>query len=152
MANAYEKGDPVVYVMTKQSEHPGPRATNVQPAPHGDTYRYQVDKYWRVKDVLPDGEILIVTRRGKERLVRTDDPSLRKPNWLERVFRSDRFPPKSPKTGDSSGLRDTAPPRSPAAYLPSCSDRERRCSREARAPRWPPPPRRGCRRACRAGS
>lgn len=92
MSPAFAKGDPVIYVVTKQSEHPGPRAENIHPSAHGETYSYQVDKFWRVKEVAEDGSLLLVTRTGKERVCRPDDPSLRKPGIIERTLNAARFP------------------------------------------------------------
>jgi len=94
MAAGFRKGDPVVYVVTKQSERPGPRAAHVHPAPQGETYRYDVEKYWRVKEVLPDGKLVLITRRGKEHTCAPGDPKLRKPSLFTRLFRASRFPEK----------------------------------------------------------
>ena len=53
----YSVGDPVVYVVDKQTTHPGPRAKNVYPTPKGDVNQYSVDKFWRVAEVLDDGRL-----------------------------------------------------------------------------------------------
>jgi hypothetical protein len=85
-------GDPVVYQLSKVSTDPGPRARDVHPAEFGETYRYLVDKYWKVADVLPDGQVVLVTRRGKRHVVHADDPRLRPARWWERWLYRSRFP------------------------------------------------------------
>lgn len=85
-------GDPVVYRVCKTSTDPGPRAQKVHPAQHGDWYSYQVDKYWAVSEVLSDGSLTLVTRRGKQHTVPVDDPRLRPARWWERWLYRDRFP------------------------------------------------------------
>lgn len=92
MSRHFLVGDRVVYSRQKHSSSPGPRAQEVTPAPHGDSYSYLVDKYWRVVAVEPGGVLLVRTRRGKEHRVRVDDPRLRRPTIWERLFRADRFP------------------------------------------------------------
>ncbi len=91
MKNEIQTGDLVIYRKTKHSTHPGPRATNIQPAPNGDTYCYTVDKFWTVRDVNSDGTILAETRRGKTHQIRQDDPALKKANWLQRLMYRTRF-------------------------------------------------------------
>lgn len=85
-------GDRVIYTRDKYSNRPGPRAKNVSPTPHGETYAYQVDKFWVVNEFLPDGSIVLQTRRGKNHVVSSDDPRLRKASWWERLIYSSRFP------------------------------------------------------------
>ncbi|WP_459554859.1 hypothetical protein [Lacunimicrobium album] len=88
----YKPGDFVVYKVTKQSSHPTPRASKVYPSPHGDNYTYCVEKYWVVDHMIDDSQIVVRTRRGKERTIDLDDPCLRHANWWERVLSSHRFP------------------------------------------------------------
>jgi len=88
----YQAGDKVVFTRDKATAHPGPRAKNVYPSPAGEMYHYQVDKYWLVRDTLPDGTLVVVTRRGKEHRIRPDDPRLRKANLWERLVKSHLFP------------------------------------------------------------
>ena len=85
-------GDRVIYTRDKYSNRPGPRAKNVAPTPHGETYAYQVDKYWVVTNVTPDGGVVLLTRRGKTHTVDMQDPRLRRANWWERLFYAGRFP------------------------------------------------------------
>jgi hypothetical protein len=92
MKNVYKPGDPVVFRITKQSTEPGPRAVDIHPAPSGETYSYQVDKFWTVKEIHPDGTLQLVTRRGKERQVSQDDLRLRRARWWERWLYRHRFP------------------------------------------------------------
>lgn len=92
MKREYRPGDPVIFRVTKQSTDPGPRAVDVHPAPAGETYSYQVDKYWTVSDVLPDGQLKLVTRRGKQRSVSIQDFRLRHARWWEKWIYRHRFP------------------------------------------------------------
>lgn len=100
----YRPGDRVVYVASKHSAHPGPRAEAVQPEQNGEGYWYDVKKYWVVIDVRPNGVITIITRRGKHRDIAVSDPRLRPARWWEMLFLRSRFP-----------LRDNSPSRSSAA-------------------------------------
>lgn len=90
--HGYEAGDLVVYTVSKQSPHPGPRARSVQPATLGEDYSYVVDKFWMVASLEEGEKLLIVTRKGKTRLVSASDPLLRKANWWQRFRYRDRFP------------------------------------------------------------
>lgn len=92
MRSVYRSGDLVVFSVTKFSTDPGPRAHDIHPAPYGETYHYQVDKFWVVGDVLDDGKLLLLTRRGKRHTVTPDDPRLRLARWWERWLHRDRFP------------------------------------------------------------
>jgi hypothetical protein len=85
-------GDHVIYVKTKQSVHPGPRAKAVEPSPNGDDYSYVVDKFWTVVEIREDNKLLLMTRRGKTHLVDADSPHIRRPRWWERLLFRDRFP------------------------------------------------------------
>lgn len=85
-------GDAVVYQISKVSTDPGPRAKDVHPAEFGETYRYLVDKYWTVAEVLPTGELVLVTRRGKRHVLSASDPCLRPARWWERLIYRSRFP------------------------------------------------------------
>jgi hypothetical protein len=88
----YRPGDRVVFIATKHSAHPGPRAEAVHPEQHGEGYWYDVKKYWLVVQVQPDGRLTVITRRGKEREVAANDPRLRPARWWESFFFRDRFP------------------------------------------------------------
>ena len=87
----FKPGDWVIYRKQKTSVSPGLRAKNMSPAPKGDTYIYIVEKYWIVDEVLGNGEVGLRTRRGKHHIVATDDPRLRRANWLERILLGSRF-------------------------------------------------------------
>ncbi len=91
MKNDYKPGDPVIFRVTKQSTDPGPRALDVHPAQSGETYSYQVDKFWTVRVALED-MVQLVTRRGKQRSVSKRDIRLRHARWWERWLYADRFP------------------------------------------------------------
>lgn len=92
MRSRYRIGEKVVYVKQKCSTCPGDRAMNVMAAPRGETYEYQVEKYWLVSDILPDGVLVLQTRTGKSHQIKQSDPNLRKASFFERVFRSSNFP------------------------------------------------------------
>lgn len=92
MRAKYQPGDPVVVCLSKFSTDPGPRARDVYPAPSGETYSYQVDKYWRVLEIRDDGALTLATRRGKRHIVLPDDPRIRPARWWERWLLNDRFP------------------------------------------------------------
>jgi hypothetical protein len=87
----FKAGDWAIYRKQKVSPSPGPRAQMTTPSTRGETYAYLVDKFWIVRDVLADGRLRLVTRRGKEHLIASDDPRLRRPNWIQRWLQRDRF-------------------------------------------------------------
>lgn len=103
MGGNFQIGDRVVYTREKHTTKPGPRAKNVFATPHGETYEYQVDKFWVVAEVT-DGRLVLQTRRGKRHVVQNDDPRLRKASFWERLFLRNRFP-----SLDDSGSQDGAP-------------------------------------------
>jgi len=84
-------GDWVIYRKQKRSESPGPRAESLYPDPHGEKYSYIVEKYWVVEEVRPNGELQLVTRRGKRHVVPVDDIRLRRPGLLEKWALAIRF-------------------------------------------------------------
>ena len=88
----FTPGDRLIFRQSKVSSHPTTRAKNVRPSTKGDSYSYVVDKFWIVAGVLPGGEIIAQTRRGKRRVISVDDPNLRRANWLERILFRYRFP------------------------------------------------------------
>ncbi len=92
MFSGFAPGDPVIYSVTKQSNHPGPRARSISASGTGDVYTYVVDKFWRVKRIMENGDLLLVTRRGKEHQVNPADPLLKRPNLLQRWLLASRFP------------------------------------------------------------
>jgi hypothetical protein len=94
MPGGFQPGDVVVYRKQKISVRPGLNARDIQPAPHGDTYSYSVDKFWRVVSVLHDDTLLVLTRLGKQRTVRANDSALRRARLWERLLLWHRFPPR----------------------------------------------------------
>jgi len=84
-------GDFVIYHKWKASTRPSPRAKDIDPARHGDTYSYRIDKYWKVVQVFDDETIEIETRRGKRHRIKSQDRDFRKANILDRLFHRDRF-------------------------------------------------------------
>lgn len=86
----FQAGDWVVYTKQKASQEPGKRAQEITPAAHGDLYTYVVDKHWVVTEVRGN-EVHLKTRRGKLHVVASDDPMLRKANFLERLLWRSRF-------------------------------------------------------------
>src|SRR5262249_20202567 len=103
MSTRFKPGDFVIYRKHKQSVRPGPNAREIHPAPNGDYYSYEVDKFWRVIGVLPDHKIVVGTRRGKQLTLDEEDPALRCARWWERWFFRHRFPVP---TNSSSVSRD----------------------------------------------
>jgi hypothetical protein len=92
MNHQFKVGDPVIYQRTKRSTHPGPRAEKIYADPHGETYTYIVDKFWRVKQVMDGGKLLLYTRRGKEHICHSTDRNLKRAGWITRLVRHNRFP------------------------------------------------------------
>ena len=90
----YRVGDRVIYRATSRSTHPGPRALHVRPEISGEGYQYEVDKFWAVQEVRTN-VLVLVTRRGKLRVVDASDPLLRRAGWWERIAYRDRFPNES---------------------------------------------------------
>ena len=92
MPAQFQPGDCVIYRKQKYSLHPGPHAKGISPAPHGDSYSYWVDKFWRVIVVQPDHKVIVCTRRGKQCTLADDDPALHRANWWQRLLYQHRFP------------------------------------------------------------
>jgi len=88
----FRAGDRVVYRLMKSSPHPGPRADAISPESRGEHYRYEVDKFWIVVDTPSEDRVLVQTRRGKQRLLSSDDPRLRHASYWERFVFGNRFP------------------------------------------------------------
>lgn len=89
--NLYEPGDYVIYRKHKYSVRPGPQARSIQPAPYGDEYSYQVDKFWTVIAVPSRDQLVVRTRRGKELTLAANDPALRRATLWERLLFRRRF-------------------------------------------------------------
>ncbi len=92
LAHKFTIGAMIVFRKFKRGTAPSPRAINLRPAPHGDDYGYEIEKYWRVTAVLSNGQLEVITRRGKRHTVDADDPRLRPANFFERWFLNSRFP------------------------------------------------------------
>lgn len=88
----YKTGDYVIFRVSKCTAHPGPRAREVFPAPHGELYTYDVDKFWVVVGTAGGDEVVLQTRRGKQHRVKVDTPRLRHASWWERILYRSRFP------------------------------------------------------------
>jgi hypothetical protein len=95
VAVQFRPGDCVIYRKAKLSAHPGRHAQDIRPAPNGDSYSYCVSKFYRVISVLPQ-EVVVGTRRGRQRTLAEDDPALRRAYWWERLLLGGRFPPLTP--------------------------------------------------------
>ena len=108
----FKVNDWVICTREKYSLSPGRRAKNISPSPHGELYSYEVDKYWIVRQVLPD-LLVLETRTGKHRQLPIADRRLRHPTWWERFFYADRFPKRSRVT-EVAGT----PPSGPATANP----------------------------------
>ena len=87
----WKKGDWAVYRKSKQGSNPGPRAAHVVANPKGETYGYVVDKFWVVDEVLDDGNLRLITARGKLHTIASDDPNLRRPGILQKLLWRERF-------------------------------------------------------------
>ena len=87
----FQLGDNVIFQMPKTSRRPGPRAQNIRPAQCGDTYRYTIEKYWVVDEILSDGLLLLRTRRGKTHVVAAKDPRLKHPSLWQQIRYRKRF-------------------------------------------------------------
>jgi hypothetical protein len=92
MKREFKPGDRVIYRKQKYSVHPGQNARVIHPAPHGDGYSYEVEKFWTVVAMEPDQKILVCTRRGKQLTISIHDPALRPAHWWERLLFRHRFP------------------------------------------------------------
>jgi len=88
----FHRGELVIYRAAKCSSHPGPRAQLVDPAPQGELYSYEVEKFWIVLGEQPDGTVELMTRTGKIRHVSAEDTRLRPARWWERWWFRRRFP------------------------------------------------------------
>lgn len=98
--DSLQPGDPVIFCVSKFSTDPGPRASDVHPAAHGETYSYSVNKFWRVISLEDDGTLILGTRRGKRHRVERHDPRLRAASFWERWLYSNRFPAVDDGTGE----------------------------------------------------
>lgn len=105
----YRVGDRVIFRASKRSTHPGPRARHVRPELSGEGYQYEVDKFWAVREVR-GRELVLVTRRGKLRVVDGDDPALHRANWWERLLYGDRFPIQAGASGGDNQERENPEP------------------------------------------
>jgi hypothetical protein len=92
MSTRFRSGDCVVYRKQKYSLRPSPHARGINPAPNGDYYSYEIDKFWTVIAVQPDHQVIVRTRRGKQLTLNADDPALRRAHWWERLLFRKRFP------------------------------------------------------------
>jgi hypothetical protein len=88
----FQPGDFVVYQLSKYSQCPGPRAHNIFPAPKGETYQYQVAKFWIVEARRDDHVLVARTRRGKIHYLHETDAHLRHATWWEKRWHRSRFP------------------------------------------------------------
>lgn len=88
----FKPGDLVIYRANKCTPHPGPRAIDVSAAPNGELYTYSVDKFWVVVGTQDPDEVVLKTRRGKQRTIKAATPRLRHASWWERLLYRSRFP------------------------------------------------------------
>ncbi len=91
VVNRFRPGDRVVCAVAKCGTHPSPRAQQLSPSRSGEEYRYFIRKYWLVVRV-EGAQLLVRTRRGKERWVSADTPTLHRARWWELWFYNARFP------------------------------------------------------------
>jgi hypothetical protein len=97
MRELFKPGDQLIYRKQKVSVRPGRNARSIHPAPYGDSYSYEVDKFWTVIAVQSDNKIVVCTRRGKQLTLDASDPALRRAHWFERLLFRRRFPAKAPE-------------------------------------------------------
>ena len=90
----YRVGERVICRVCKRSTHPGPRAQHIRPEPSGDGYQYEVEKCSIILEVR-DRHLVLLTRKGKVRVVDLNDSSLRRAGWWDRILYRDRFPEDS---------------------------------------------------------
>ena len=95
MESRFKVNDWVICTREKYGLSPGKRAKNISPAPRGDLYSYEVDKYWIVRSVS-DQDLVLETRTGKQHLVPLKDRRIRVASWWERWIYRNRFPAKTP--------------------------------------------------------
>jgi hypothetical protein len=94
MESRFKVNDWVICTREKYGLSPGKRAKNISPAPRGDLYSYEVDKYWIVRSVS-DQDLVLETRTGKQHLVPLKDRRIRVASWWERWIYRNRFPAKN---------------------------------------------------------
>jgi hypothetical protein len=87
----FRAGDCVVFRSLKHTTRPGRRAKDVHATENGDYYDYFIDKCWVVVDVRDDGQLLLRTRRGKSRVMKSDDANLRHATIWDRLRYRRRF-------------------------------------------------------------
>ena len=92
MTYRFRVGDPAIFIVSKFSTDPGPRAKHIYAAPSGDTYSYEVEKYWTVAEIRPDGQLRLITRRGKFHEISARDHRLRPAPWWKKGLLRKRFP------------------------------------------------------------
>ena len=80
----YKIGDYIVFKKWKSSTTPSPRAKDMYPSQHGDMYRYSIDKYWKVVEILDENTIEVETRRGKRHRISVKTENVRRMNFLDR--------------------------------------------------------------------
>ena len=94
MESRFKVNDWVICTREKYGLSPGKRAKNIAPAPNGDLYSYEVDKYWVVREVR-ENDLVLETRTGKQHVVSLKDRRIRVASWWERWLYRNRFPVKS---------------------------------------------------------
>lgn len=94
MESRFKVNDWVICTREKYGLSPGKRAKNIAPAPNGDLYSYEVDKYWVVREVR-ENDLVLETRTGKQHVVSLKDRRIRVASWWERWLYRNRFPDKS---------------------------------------------------------
>ena len=82
LRDSFVPGDRVIYRLQKSSPRPGPRAEQVYAFPNGEGYSYIVLKAWTVAKLVGDDGLDVVTRSGKHRILRVNDPHLRRAGVL----------------------------------------------------------------------
>lgn len=89
--NSWQVGDWVIYRKQKRSNIPGPRAEAIHPDAHGENYSYIVEKHWVIQEIKVSGELVLITRRGKQHTISPGDERLHSLNWWQRRKLMKRF-------------------------------------------------------------
>ncbi|MGL4555496.1 MAG: hypothetical protein ACRC33_30370 [Gemmataceae bacterium] len=96
MRGTLTPGAAIIYRRYRTATRLRRKAQDIFPSANGDSYTFAVDKYYRVEEVLPDGRVVVRTRRGKRRTLNPADPAMRRPSWWEWLWCWHRFPPAAP--------------------------------------------------------
>ncbi len=92
MGQRYRVGDKIVYLCEQHTKQPAPHAKHVFAERRGELYQYQIASYATVVRVWANERLEVEADSGELRVIGTNDPCLRRANWIERLFLARRFP------------------------------------------------------------